>query len=140
MAKVIGIHTLALKPGVKAANFEQFMRKEVFPALGEIVTIDKMIIHGFTLAGWADSEHMLLRSTQDDKDSNYLWMIEAGVPDEKVSTEEDRRKAGVEAESIAQEFFDSGRIHESAAVKLKPFATRTSFAVFVDVAHLRLGG
>jgi hypothetical protein len=79
MAKVVGIHRLALKPGVKAADFEDLMRKKVFPGLGVVIQVDKTISHGFTLAGWGNAENFLLRNTQDDKDDNYLWMIMAHV-------------------------------------------------------------
>jgi hypothetical protein len=139
MAKVVGIHRLALKPGVKAADFEDLMRKKVFPGLGVVIQVDKSISHGFTLAGWGLAENFLLRNTQDDKGGNYLWMIMAHVPDDKVSTEEGRLAVGREAEAKAQEFFDTGSNEESiAAVKLRPFATRTSFATFVELGHSKL--
>jgi hypothetical protein len=134
---VVGIHRLALKPGVKAADFEDLMRKKVFPGL--VIQVDKTISHGFTLAGWGLAENFLLRNTQDDKDGNYLWMIMAHVPDDKVSTEEGRLAVGREAQAKAQEFFDTGSDEESiAAVKLRPFATRTSFATFIELGHSKL--
>lgn len=69
------------------------------------------------------------------------WMIVANVDDDKVSTEEARRAVGQEAQAIAQEFFDLGSSEESiAAVKLRPFATRTSFATFLEMGHFKLGG
>jgi hypothetical protein len=139
MAKVVGIHRLALKPGVKAADFEDLMRKKVFPGLGVVIQVDKSISHGFTRADWGLAENFLLRNTQDDKDGNYLWMIMAHVPADKVSTEEGRLAVGREAQAIAQEFFDTGTNEESvAAVKLGPFATRTSFATFIELGHSKL--
>ena len=139
MAKVVGIHRLALKPGVKAADFEDLMRKKVFPGLGVVIQVDKTISHGFTLAGWGNAENFRLRNTQDDKDDNYLWMIMAHVPDDKVSTEEGRLAVGREAQAKAEEFFDTGSNEESiAAVKLRPFATRTSFATFIELGHSKL--
>jgi hypothetical protein len=51
MAKVIGIHTLSLNPGVNAAEFEPLVLKDVFPGLGVVVQVDKTISHSFTLAG-----------------------------------------------------------------------------------------
>jgi hypothetical protein len=140
MAKVVGVHRLALKPGVNGAEFEEFMRTTVFPGLGIVVHVDKTISHGFTLADWGDAEHLLLRSNQDDKDGNYLWMIVAQVADDKVSTEEGRRAMGQEAQAIAQEFFDLGSREDTiAAVKLRPFATRTSFATFIELGRFKLG-
>src|SRR5882724_5758940 len=38
--KVVGVHRFALKPGVKAADFEEFMRMQGVPGLG--------------LRGWAE--------------------------------------------------------------------------------------
>lgn len=141
MAKVIGIHKLALKPGVKGADFEEVMRKKVFPGLGVVFQVDKTISHGFTLANWADAEHLLLHSSEDDKDGNYLWMIVAQVPDDKVGTEDGRLAVGKEAQAKAQEFFDLGTNEDTiAAVKLRPFATRPSLATFLEVGHLRHKG
>ena len=141
MAKVVGVHRLALKQGVRGADFEEFMRKKVFPGLGIVIQVDKTISHEMTLADWLNTEHLLLRSNQDDKDGNYLWMIVAQVADDKVSTEEARHAVGQEAQAIAQEFFDLGSSQESiAAVKLRPFATRTSFATFLEMSNFKLGG
>lgn len=141
MAKVIGVHRLSLKPGVKGADFEELMRKKVFPGLGVVIHADKTISHGFTRAGWGHAEHVLLRSSQDDKDGNYVWMIVAQIADDKVITEEDRLAVGKEAQAKAQEFFDLGEGEESiAAVKIRPFATRTSFATFLEIGHFKLKG
>ena len=65
MARVIGIHRFALKPGVKGADFEEVMNKKVFTDLGGVIQLDKMITHGFTMAGWGHSEHSLLLSTRE---------------------------------------------------------------------------
>lgn len=141
MAKVIGIHKFALNPGIPEADFEDFMRKKVFPELGVVFQVDKMISHGFTLANWSSAEHLLLRSSQDDKEGSHLWMIVAQVPDEKIGTEDGRLAAGKEAQAKAQEFFDLGTSQESiAAVKIGPFATRISFSTFVEVGHLKHQG
>jgi hypothetical protein len=140
MAKIIGIHRFALKAGVKGADFEELMRTKVFPGLRIVPQIDKTISHDMTLADWTGTEHLLLRSNQDDKDGAYLWMIVAQVADDKVSTEEARHAVGQEAQAIAQEFFDLGSTEESvAAVKIRPFATRTSFATFLEMGNFRLG-
>ena len=137
MAKVIGIHTLSLKPGVNAAEFEHFVLKDVFPGLEVVVQVDKTISHGFTLAGWGSATHSLLRSSQND----YLWMIVAEVAGEKVKTEEDRSAVEKEAQSKAEEFFDLGSDDSSiAAVKLRPFATRTSFSTSLEIGHFTLKG
>ena len=136
MAKVIGIHRLALKPGANGSDFEEIMHKKVLPGVGATIHLNKMITHGFTMAAWDDSEHRLMRSSQSDADGDYLWLIEAQIPDEKVSTEEGRLAAGREAQAIAQDFFEVGRNEQSiAAVQIAPFATRTSFATFLEVGN-----
>jgi hypothetical protein len=135
MAQVIGIHTLSLKPGVNAAEFEHFVLNVVFPGLHVVVQVDKTISHGFTLAGWGSATHRLLRSSQND----YLWMIVADVAGEKVETEEGRSAVEEEAQGIAEEFFDSGSGEASiAAVKLEPFATRTSFSTSLEIGNFTM--
>ena len=94
MAKVIGIHRFALKPGMNGADFEGVMNEKVFTGLNLVIQLDKTITHDFTMAGWAHSEHSLMRSTEHQADGDYLWLIEAHVPNEKVSTEEGRLAAG----------------------------------------------
>lgn len=137
MPKVVGVHTLALKPGVSGADFEQFMQEQVFTTgIGMVINLDKKISHGFTLADWAGANHLLLRNSQDDRKENYSWMILADVPDEHVSTAEGRLAVQNEALNIAEEFFSRGLTTDpSAAVKIKPFASRTSFAAFLEVGR-----
>jgi hypothetical protein len=140
MAKVVGVHRLALKPGVEARDFEEFVRKEIFPGLHVVIQVDKTISHHFTAAAWLASRHMLLRNTGDDADGNYLWVIVADVDDDKVSTPEGRAMVGKEAQATAQEFFDTGSNEASvAAVKLTPFATRTSFETFLEACSFAFG-
>jgi hypothetical protein len=136
MAKVVGIHRFTLKPGVKGADFEHLMNTKVFSGLGMVIQLDKTITHDFTLAGWGSSEHTLLRSGGDDADGTYLWMIVAPIANDKVSTEEGRVAAGREAQAKAANFFEVGRDEPSiAAIKIAPFATRTSLTTFVEVGH-----
>jgi hypothetical protein len=141
MGKVVGVHRLALKPGVEAANFEEFVRKEVFPGLGVVIHgADKSFSHGLTAAHWLASRHMLLRNTGDDAGGNYLWVIVADVDDEQVSTPEGRAAVGKEVQAKAQEFFDSGSgLASIASVKLTPFATRTSFETFLEACNFAFG-
>ena len=72
MAKVIGIHRLALKPGVTAAEFEEFVANKVFPGLGVVIHADKTISHGITIADWLRSQHRPFRPHPDAEDRNYL--------------------------------------------------------------------
>jgi hypothetical protein len=84
---------------------------------------------------------VLLRGTQDDKDGNYLWMITAKVDDAKVATDEARQAVIREAEATVEEFFDLGSTEESiAAVKLRPFATRTSVATYLEKGRRKKNG
>jgi hypothetical protein len=141
MAKVIGIHRLVLKPGVNGADFEEVMKEKVFTGLGVVIQLDKTITHGLTMADWAHSEHSLMLITEHETDADYVWLIEAQVPDEKVSTEEGRLAAGREAQAKIENFFEVGSGEQSiASLKIAPFATRTSFATFLEVAQRKLGG
>jgi hypothetical protein len=141
MAKVIGIHRLALKPGVNGADFEEVMKKKVFTGLGIVIQLDKTITHDFTMASWGHSEHSLMRSTEHDADGDYLWLIEAQVPNEKVSTEAGRLAAGREAHAKVANFFEVGTDEQSiASVKIAPLATRTSVTTFLEVERRKLGG
>jgi hypothetical protein len=58
MGKVIGIHMLALHPGVKAEDFEQFVQHEV---------------QGLSFAGQQIS---VLKGDRGDREGKYLYMIE----------------------------------------------------------------
>ena len=58
MAKVYGVHTIALHPGVQAADFERFVREE---------------IHMDTYAG---QKMMVLRGDRGDRDGKFLVIVE----------------------------------------------------------------
>ena len=59
MAKVFGMHMIALKPGVKAEDFEKFIIEEVYTS-----SIPE---------GW---KYYLLKGDRGDREGKYLWMIE----------------------------------------------------------------
>ena len=59
MSKVFGMHTIALKPGVKAEDFEKFLAEEVSP----LPSLDGV-------------ETYLLKGDRGDRDGKYLWIIE----------------------------------------------------------------
>jgi hypothetical protein len=59
MSKVFGMHTIALKPGVKAEDFEKFITQEVYPLLSQ-----------------PGMETSLLKGDRGDRENKYLWMIE----------------------------------------------------------------
>ncbi|MGD8464145.1 MAG: hypothetical protein PVI09_09790 [Anaerolineae bacterium] len=59
MSKVFGMHMIALKPGVKAEDFERFVTEEVYP-----------------LPSPEGSESYLLRGDRGDREGKYLVMYE----------------------------------------------------------------
>jgi hypothetical protein len=59
MSKVFGMHMIALLPGVKAEDFENFVLEEVYPVLN--------------LEVW---NYYLLKGDRGDREGKYLWMIE----------------------------------------------------------------
>jgi hypothetical protein len=59
MAKVLGMHMFALKPGVKAEDFEKFVTEEVYPL------------------PWPEGlEDYLLKGDRGDREGRYLWVME----------------------------------------------------------------
>ena len=60
MAKVFGMHMIALHPGVKAEDFEKFVVEEVYPAFE-------------TLSG---TKVYLLKGDRGDREGRYLVMTE----------------------------------------------------------------
>lgn len=59
MSKVLGMHMIALKPGVKAEDFETFVTEEVYPLLA--------------LEG---SDTYLLKGDRGDREGKYLMVSE----------------------------------------------------------------
>jgi len=59
MAKVFGMHMIALRPGVKAEDFEKFVMEEVYP-----------------LPFFEGSKFYLLKGDRGDRDGKYLGILE----------------------------------------------------------------
>jgi len=59
MSKVFGMHMIALRPGVKAEDFEKFVTEEVYPLLSR-----------------AGLEVYLLKGDRGDREGKYLVMWE----------------------------------------------------------------
>jgi hypothetical protein len=59
MAKVYGMHMIALKPGVKAEEFEKFVVEEVY-----------------SLPMFEGQEGYLLKGDRGDREDKYLWLME----------------------------------------------------------------
>ena len=57
MSKVFGMHMIALKPGAKAADFEKFVTKEIYPRP--------------SLAGL---KTYLLKGDRGDREGKYLML------------------------------------------------------------------
>jgi hypothetical protein len=78
------VHTLKLRPGIKAEDFQRMMTNEVFVSEAEVP--------GSVNRGgqsWIQSQHLLLR---DGVDPEYLWFIKTSRPDLGERMLEDARK------------------------------------------------
>ena len=59
MAKVLGMHMFALKPGMKAEDFEKFVIEEVYPV------------------PWPEGvKGYLVKGDRGDREGRYLWVME----------------------------------------------------------------
>ncbi len=64
MSKVYGLHTIALKPGVKAEDFEKFVAK----AISSSPPMEGTEIH-------------VLKGDRGDREGKYLYLIEFASPE-----------------------------------------------------------
>ena len=139
VTRAIAIHRLELKPGTDPAKFEELVRSEVFPGLGIVFQLNKMMSHDFTKISWVEGENVLTRDTGQTAGSRvYLWTITAPVDDSRLATDEGRQAVESELAKIGDSFFSmgmdtEGSIETSAAHKLTPFATRSSFDTYLEV-------
>lgn len=136
MTRAIVIHRLELKPGADPATFEELVRSDIFPGLQIVPSVDKMISHDFTKISWMAGEHMLVRGAEQAAGNRvYLWIITAPVDDSELTTDDGRRAVESELAEIGDEFFSLGSTQETvAAQKMAPFATRSSFDTYLEVA------
>jgi hypothetical protein len=101
MSKVFGMHVIALKPGVKAEDFEKFITDEVYPLIN--------------LPGM---EFYLLKGDRGDREGKYLWFME-------IESEEARSRyfpAPGEMSGAAEQIMQSREFVEMAK-KWDTFAT-----------------
>ncbi len=103
MSKVFGMHMIALKPGVKAEDFEKFVAEEIYP-----------------LPSLEGSEIYLLKGDRGDREGKYLVMYKF----ESVEVRDRYFPSPGEMSKEAQQFF------ASYAVAMERWAT---FATPVDV-------
>jgi hypothetical protein len=99
MAKVFGIHMVALKPRVKAEDFEKFVTEEVYP-----------------LPWFEGIESYLLKGDRGDREGKYLWVFEI----ESVETRDRYFPSPGKASEEAQQFFAT---HAAVFEKWDTFAT-----------------
>ena len=99
MSKVFGMHMIALKPGVKAEDFEKFVTEEVYPL--------------FSLEG---SESYLLKGDRGDRQGKYLLMSEF----ESVEVRDRYYPSPGEMSEEVQQFFAA---HAALLEKWTTFAT-----------------
>jgi hypothetical protein len=107
MSKVFGMHMIALKPGVKAEDFEKFVTEEVYPLS--------------SLEGW---KSYLLKGDRGDREGKYLMMLEF----ESVEVRDRYFPSPGEMSKEAQQAFEA----EAAAMeKWETFATPLS-VIYTD--------
>ena len=135
MARIVGCHRLALKPGVDAAKFEAAMKTDVFPGVGIVAQANKAISHGFTKGHWLSARHDLLRSG-DAAAPSYVWLISATCDADAVAMPDGRAAVEKEACEIIDEFLTLGSNEASiASVKIAPFAERQGSESWVELSH-----
>ena len=108
-ARLIGTYRIALLPGVKEADFEQFMEDELLP---------NVEVFSKGVNSWSQSFLKLYEGNREDK---YLWTValehfgsEHGVPGA--------------IPSILEE------IYENRREQIEAFGVRTSFAMFSELS------
>ena len=99
MAKVFGMHMVALKPGVKAEDFEKFVKEEVYPTL-ELEGV----------------ESYLLKGDRGDREGKYLWVMEV----ESVEARDRLFPSPGESSEEVRQFFES---YAAVSDKWGTFAT-----------------
>lgn len=100
MAKVFGMHMIALRPGVKAEDFEKFVIEEIYPVPN---------FEGFN--------NYLLKGDRGDREGKYLWVIEI----ESVEARDKIFPAPGELSEEAQQFFVAqGAVFEKWATLATP--------------------
>ncbi len=60
MPKVLGMHMIALRPGVKPEDFERFVAEQVYPAMTDV----------------PDFEMYLVKGDRGDREGKYLTVLE----------------------------------------------------------------
>jgi hypothetical protein len=86
MSKVFGMHMIALKPGVKAEDFEKFVIEEVYP-VSELEGV----------------EFYLLKGDRGDREGKYLWVMEI----ESVEARDRLFPSPGESSGEVRQFFES---------------------------------
>ena len=83
MAKVLGMHTLELKPGCNAAEFEEFIRREVLPLYAKV----------------PGQNAQLLKGDRGERAGKYMVLIELDSPQRR---DEIYPSEGVVADDVQQ--------------------------------------
>ncbi len=107
MAKIFATHMIALKPGVKAEDFEKFVTEELYQ-----------------LPEWEGWKGYLLKGARGDREGRYLWMWEI----ESIEVRDRYAPSPGANSEEAQQFMEShGEIFEKWAT----FATDVA-AIYTD--------
>jgi hypothetical protein len=107
MSKVFGMHMIALKPGVKAEDFEEFVTEEVYPL------------------PWP-YEVYLLKGDRGDREGKYLW----GFEFESVEARDRFTPSPGKSSEEMEQFWESDTWLEFAR-KWDTFATAVA-AIYTD--------
>jgi hypothetical protein len=100
MSKVFGMHMIALRPGVKAEEFETFVVEEAYPIYEK----------------FPDTHLYVLKGDRGDREGKYLAMVE--IP--SVETRDRLFPSPGEMSEEAQQFYAA---HEGLNEKWMTFAT-----------------
>ena len=109
MSKVFGMHMIALKPGVKAEDFEKFVTTEIYP-----------------LPSLAGLKSYLLKGDRGDREDRYLMMYEF----ESVEVRDRYFPSPGVASKEAQQILES---YAAAMEKWATFATPVDVTDYVVV-------
>lgn len=95
MSKVFGIHTLALRPGVRAEDFEKFVKEEL-PSVAQY-------------PGW---KFHILKGERGDREGKYLALVEIESLEERNRFSPSPSESSEEAKQFAEAHPEDAKIFE----------------------------
>jgi hypothetical protein len=95
MSKLFGIHTIALRPGVKAEDFEKFVKEELPLA-----------------AGYPSWKYHVLKGERGDREGKYLVLIEIESVEERNRFSPSLGEQSEEAKQFEKAHSEDAKIYE----------------------------